>query len=57
MEFTEDELMIIVSLLYGAMQGHNEMIERGHYFSKDQKEMFGIMKGMLNKFEDAEGGK
>jgi len=55
MDFTEDELLVIEAMLVGAMEQHNDLIAKGHYFSKGQKEMFDIIKGMLNKLEDAEG--
>lgn len=54
MKFTDVELAVIKGLLEGAMLQHNNLIEQGHYFTKTEREMFDLIKGMLEKMEGEE---
>ena len=51
MKFTDTELAVIKGLLTGAMIQHNELIKQGHYFTKAEREMFDLIKGILEKME------
>ena len=54
MKFTETELAVIKGLLTGAMMQHNELIKQGHYFTKTEREMFDLIKEILEKMEGDE---
>ena len=54
MKFTDVELSVIKGLLTGAMMQHNELIKQGHYFTKTEKEMFSLIREMLEKLEGEE---
>jgi len=53
-KFTDAELSVIKGLLIGAMMQHNELIKQGHYFTKTEREMFSLIRGILEKLEDEE---
>ena len=54
MKFTDTELYVIKGLLTGAMMKYNELIKQGHYFTKAEREMFDLIKGILEKMEEKE---
>jgi len=54
MKFTDAELAVIKGLLTGAMIQHNELIKQGYYFTKAEREMFDLIKGILEKMEGEE---
>lgn len=54
MDFTSFELAVIKGLLNGVMQHHNILIEKGHYFAKEKKEVYEIIESILGKMEESE---
>lgn len=54
MKFEGLELVVVKGMLIGAMQEMNRRIDEDQYISKDEKEMFEIMKGMIEKLEESE---
>lgn len=53
MNFEKEELLVIHWLLKGALIEMNERIGQGQYFGKDEKEIFEIMKSIVDKLDES----
>lgn len=53
LNITNDEFILIESLLIITMREHNKMKDNDYYITREQKEMLGIAKGLLEKLEES----
>jgi len=53
LNLTEDEYTVIKGLLIGMMQEKNRLLDNDYYITKEQKELFEIAEGLLEKMEES----
>lgn len=48
----EYEAALFGSILFGTLRGYDQKRDEGHYFTKEEREVSGIIKDMLEELEN-----